>query len=51
MGQELIQPQGNSDLILLRAGNYNLSLPKNDSSISVLITILEDMKEKKSKEK
>ncbi|MFH1971632.1 MAG: hypothetical protein ABIJ05_04595 [Patescibacteria group bacterium] len=49
MGQELTQQQGNSELILFRAGSYNLSLPKDDANISVLISILENMKEKKKK--
>lgn len=47
MNQELTQQQGSSDLILFRAGSYNLSLPKDDANIQVLITLLENMKEKK----
>lgn len=50
MGQELTQQQGNSDLILFRAGSYNLSLPKDDANIQVLITLLENMKEKRKKD-
>jgi hypothetical protein len=49
MGQELTQQQGSSDLILFRAGSYNLSLPKDDANIQVLITLLENMKETKKK--
>ena len=47
-GQELAQQQGSSDLILFRAGSYNLSLPKDDANIQVLITLLENMKETKN---
>jgi len=43
------QQQGSSDLILFRAGSYNLSLPKDDANIQVLITLLENMKETKKK--
>ncbi|OIO80445.1 hypothetical protein AUJ84_03530 [Candidatus Pacearchaeota archaeon CG1_02_32_132] len=49
MGQELSQQQTNSDLILFRAGKYNLSLPKDDANIDVLISILENMREEKKK--
>jgi len=48
MTQDLATPQQcNSDLILFRAGSYNLSLPKDDANIQVLITLLENMKTKK----
>jgi len=48
MTQDSTTPQQcNSDLILFRAGCYNLSLPKDDANIQVLITLLENMKTKK----
>lgn len=43
------QPTANGELILFRAGKYNLSLPKDDANIDVLISILENMREEKKK--
>jgi len=43
------QQTANGELILFRAGKYNLSLPKDDANIDVLISILENMREEKKK--
>lgn len=52
MENDLTQQQATGgELILFRAGKYNLSLPKDDESIKVLITLLENMKEVKEKKK
>lgn len=37
----------NQDLILFRTGKTNLSLEKNDANIDVLISVLQNLKEKK----
>lgn len=42
-------PQGNEDILILRAGKVNLNLPKDDAHIEILISVLENMKTNKKK--